>query len=68
MAGKPDSFNEAIIKLPELATVLGVSVDAVRYRIARGNAPKMFRLGRSLVTSRPFLIEYLKTNPDAIAA
>jgi hypothetical protein len=66
MASGPDGFSAEIVRLPELAAIMGCSVDALRDRLARGAPmPKTFRLKRSLVTSRTFLREFLTSQAMA---
>lgn len=47
----PDGADEDLLTLPEVAAILRVPVNTLRWWRQRGTGPKFFKIGRHLVTT-----------------
>lgn len=64
---KPDRFHDAILKVPAVAVVLDCSDDRVRALRERGEL-RMWKMGRSWVTSEAWIRRYLHDHPEELQA
>ena len=55
----PDGSNEDFLTLPEVAAILRVPVNTLRWWRQRGSGPRFFKVGRRLVTTIGDLREWI---------
>ncbi|WP_193604866.1 helix-turn-helix domain-containing protein [Nocardioides dongkuii] len=64
----PDSRDEDLLTLVEVAAILRVPVNTLRWWRQRGDGPRFFKLGRHLLTTVGDLRTWVQAQKDAGSA